>query len=425
MRTPAIFTPTETSGTTARSNAEKSSQSVNNPFNQLLTKEISKTNSNNINNNNNANNKNASVNNSRISNDKIVNERNLARTLENKLINKPVVAPANNEEKTSSQSNSSIEKKDTEESSIVPAESSSDNTNQLIAFVENLEKFQVTLPITDIKSASDTENLIDADLLSKIAKDEKSTKPSVIGGAFDLGKDSLETGLVDGNDTALRKSLTEQPGIQEKSTFQDKNADTSKLLADKKGDTQLQTGQLNKEFATSLVTPLPAAQSFTQQVSLVINQSNPSSSPAHLMPHVGTPAWDQAVGQKVVWMVAGGQQTAELTLNPPDLGPLQVVISVNNDQANATFFSDQAAVREALEAALPKLRQMMSDAGVQLSGFSVGSQASGQGNSFSRQGDSAHERNYSGNKVTETSMINSASKTSIIMGKEGLVDTFA
>jgi flagellar hook-length control protein FliK len=32
-------------------------------------------------------------------------------------------------------------------------------------------------------------------------------------------------------------------------------------------------------------------------------------------------------------MVGSEEQTASLTLNPPDLGPLQVVLSVSNDQA--------------------------------------------------------------------------------------------
>lgn len=83
-----------------------------------------------------------------------------------------------------------------------------------------------------------------------------------------------------------------------------------------------------------------------------------------LMGRVGTPAWDQQLGQKVVWMAAGGDQTATLTLNPPDLGPLQVVLTVTNDQADAAFMSAQPEVRQALEAALPRLRDMMSEAGI-------------------------------------------------------------
>ena len=85
-----------------------------------------------------------------------------------------------------------------------------------------------------------------------------------------------------------------------------------------------------------------------------------------LAPTVGTAAWGQALGDKLVWMAAGTQQTASLTLNPPNLGPLQIVLHVTNDQATASFFSAQPEVRHALEAAFPRLREMMNDAGIQL-----------------------------------------------------------
>jgi flagellar hook-length control protein FliK len=72
-------------------------------------------------------------------------------------------------------------------------------------------------------------------------------------------------------------------------------------------------------------------------------------------------------------MVAGDQQSASLTLNPPDLGPLQVVLNVHNATAHASFTAAQPEVRQALEAALPKLREMLGDAGIQLGQASVNS----------------------------------------------------
>ena len=100
-----------------------------------------------------------------------------------------------------------------------------------------------------------------------------------------------------------------------------------------------------------------------------------------LMGRVGTPAWDQQLGQKVVWMAAGGDQSATLTLNPPDLGPLQVVLTVTNDQADAAFMSAQPEVRQALEAALPRLRDMMSEAGIAFGNATVSDGAAQQDSS--------------------------------------------
>jgi flagellar hook-length control protein FliK len=112
---------------------------------------------------------------------------------------------------------------------------------------------------------------------------------------------------------------------------------------------------------------------------------------------VGTSAWDQQLGQKVVWMVAGGEQSAALTLNPPDLGPLQVVLNVSNDQASASFTAAQPEVRQALEAAMPKLREMMSEAGIQLGSATVSADTSGQQQAFD-QARSAQQGNGGGSR---------------------------
>jgi flagellar hook-length control protein FliK len=88
--------------------------------------------------------------------------------------------------------------------------------------------------------------------------------------------------------------------------------------------------------------------------------------PDKLAPAVGSNGWDRALGQRVVWMVGGAEQSASLSLNPPDLGPLQVVLNVSQGQATADFTAAQPEVRQALEAAMPRLREMLSDVGINL-----------------------------------------------------------
>jgi len=74
---------------------------------------------------------------------------------------------------------------------------------------------------------------------------------------------------------------------------------------------------------------------------------------------VGHPGWSQGLGERVLWMTGRGLQAAELRLDPPHLGPLEVRIDLNQDQANIQFVSHHAAVREAIESAIPKLREML------------------------------------------------------------------
>ena len=109
-----------------------------------------------------------------------------------------------------------------------------------------------------------------------------------------------------------------------------------------------------------------------QQASLAMaNAANGVGAGDKIPARVGTPAWDNQVGQKIVWMVAGKEQSASLTLNPPDMGPMQVVLSVTNDHATVTFSAATPEVRQALEDAMPKLREMMSESGIALGNASV------------------------------------------------------
>ena len=78
-----------------------------------------------------------------------------------------------------------------------------------------------------------------------------------------------------------------------------------------------------------------------------------------------SPGWGDAVGQKVLWMASQKISSAELRMDPPDLGPLQVRVSVQNDQAHITFTSQQAVVREALDQNAFRLREMLAEQGMQ------------------------------------------------------------
>ncbi len=140
-----------------------------------------------------------------------------------------------------------------------------------------------------------------------------------------------------------------------------------------------------------------------------------------LAPQVGTSAWDQALGDKVVWMAGGAEQTATLSLNPPDLGPLQIVLNVTNNQANATFIAAQPEVRLAIEAAMPKLQEMLGNAGIQLGQTNVRSDTSSSGRQDA-QSDTRSLRPLGAVRAASTdNMTNISGK--IITGK-GLVNTF-
>lgn len=103
---------------------------------------------------------------------------------------------------------------------------------------------------------------------------------------------------------------------------------------------------------------------------------------------VASRGWADEVGQKLVWTASQDNGTAELILTPPQLGRIQVSINLQGDQASASFIAANPLTREALQDAMPRLREILAQAGIQLGQADVGAghnpQAQHQSNSATR-----------------------------------------
>ena len=70
-------------------------------------------------------------------------------------------------------------------------------------------------------------------------------------------------------------------------------------------------------------------------------------------------------------MTSNNFQSAEIKLHPRHLGTIEVKVDVSNDQANIHFVTSNAQVKDALETAAHRLRDMLDTSGLQLSHFGV------------------------------------------------------
>lgn len=113
-----------------------------------------------------------------------------------------------------------------------------------------------------------------------------------------------------------------------------------------------------------------------------------SQSPALTLPMEGR-AWEQVLGQRIQWMVGQQVHEAHIQLNPRELGPMTIRVTVDGSQTHIVFAVHHADVKEMLESALPRLREWFDDGRQSLSHVEVQDQ-SAQSNTH---------KNYHDNRV--------------------------
>ncbi len=132
--------------------------------------------------------------------------------------------------------------------------------------------------------------------------------------------------------------------------------------------------------------------------------------------------WSTELGQKVVWMVGEKQHVAELRINPPDLGPLDIKLTIDDQQTTAVFTSPHASVRDALESALPRLREVLAESGIMLGNASVTADTPRDGSAFSPP---PARTSAAGSESAEAAAARLAPNVSSAARGRGLVDLFA
>ena len=153
----------------------------------------------------------------------------------------------------------------------------------------------------------------------------------------------------------------------------------------------------------------------------------PATQPATPQLPVQTPAgqqaWAEDVGNQVRWMLGRAESKAELVLTPPNLGKLEVSINLNGDQTTAQFVASSQAAREALERAMPQLREILQQAGISLGEANVSTSDQG-----AREDGGTAGRGRSdavGNAGSEGGIAGGGTASGWIRQHDGMVDTFA
>jgi len=127
---------------------------------------------------------------------------------------------------------------------------------------------------------------------------------------------------------------------------------------------------------------LPEAAAATENTATVSVSSADGAqkalSRAPALPPIATPVgqsdWGESLSERVLVMTSGKLGNAEIRLTPAELGPVRVQVSVDDGTATVSFQASHATTREAIEQALPRLRDMLTENGLSLGQASVSDQ---------------------------------------------------
>jgi len=135
--------------------------------------------------------------------------------------------------------------------------------------------------------------------------------------------------------------------------------------------------QLTGDFSSALTAEMLRGQSLAGTGQAAAAQSSET-----IATPVNSPDFSQALADKVGMLVKAtgddGTMTAELHLNPAEMGPISVKISLDGQSAQVDFAAAALETRRAIEASLPMLSAALDDVGLTLGGAGVSDQASQQ-----------------------------------------------
>jgi flagellar hook-length control protein FliK len=187
------------------------------------------------------------------------------------------------------------------------------------------------------------------------------------------------------------------------------------------------TNHADANALTALVAATASASPTTNNSALSYVQTARYDQPLGSIPMPVThPDWGNQLGDGVRWMAQQNIQMADIRLNPPDMGLLEVRIQMNADQANVTFSSPHAAVRDAIEQALPRLRDMLGNTGIQLGDVNVSQQSLSQHQSHAEQfAKSAGNGGHTANGEADSNSITEIPAIQLPRYGQGLLDLYA
>jgi len=173
------------------------------------------------------------------------------------------------------------------------------------------------------------------------------------------------------------------------------------------------------ELAAARLNPL--SQAITQQVQQAQRPALVPGQPVQMQ----QTGWSEAVVDRVMWLSSQNLKSAEIQLDPAELGRMEVRIDLSKDQAQVTFLSPHAGVRDALEGQMQRLREMFAQQGMNLMDVNVSDQSLARGWQGGAEGGSSRGSSAEDDAPAEELQGITDISGNRTSGDRGLVDYYA
>lgn len=218
--------------------------------------------------------------------------------------------------------------------------------------------------LPDGKDAGSGAVSLDADAS---AQQEDATLAAAAAGRRKIGTDT-DAGRVSaaGTDDATDASPTGG----------DAASDSAVAASSTASSTDSATHRASPDFAAQLAHARSASAHVTPFAEASRNAAaSPASAPASHAGVVSTPlhaaAFPAHFAAEVAVLGAAGIERAEIQLQPPELGPVRIELSLSGESTRVAFSAAQPETRQAIEQSLPILKDLLAERGLMLGNASV------------------------------------------------------
>ncbi|MEO2266898.1 flagellar hook-length control protein FliK [Pseudoalteromonas sp. YIC-656] len=280
---------------------------------------------------------------------------------------------------------------------------SAEQKNQVTVGDKVLERVSRTPPISEVKEMTMADELSAARVILSKGEGTVSTSPqaplSATPSASSVIQQTQNSTSAARAEAALKEVITPQTQLSENLAEQMPAADSARnesnqaLGAKLQQFAQMLLGQVQTSANAGTTTELNAAieadlvhWQHTQSVSQVATQSAQNAQkqslpldPA-LMQAINITKSDaaQQLHQRVNMLLNLSNQQAEIRLDPPELGSMQVRVRSEGEQAHVNFVVQNQQAKEALEQTMPRLRELLAQQGLALGDTNVEQQGQQQ-----------------------------------------------